>query len=103
MQPCKRIEIVIEQRLAQRTADLLLAAGAPGYTQFARASGYGDRGFRRADEPTGTSTNSVFIVACDSQAQADAIVTAIRPMLSHSGGICLVSDAQWVIHQPGTD
>ena len=61
-------------------------------------AGRGDRGLRRADEPTGTSTNSMFIIALDDFDLIDKIVEEIRPILSRSGGICLVSDAQWVRH-----
>ena len=98
MKPCKRIEIVIERPLAQRMAKLLVELEAPGYTVIEHAGGRGDRGVRRADEPTGTSTNSVFVVACESQEQVERIVDGIRPVLSRSGGICLVSDAMWVRH-----
>ncbi|MEM9620361.1 MAG: transcriptional regulator [Pseudomonadota bacterium] len=98
MKPCKRIEIVIEQALATRTADLLTELGAPGFTLIDRASGRGDRGYRRADELTGTSTNCIFLIACDDEETLTKIVEGVRPMLSISGGICLVSDAQWVRH-----
>ena len=98
MKPCKRLEIVIEQPLASRMANLLVELQAPGYTVIDHAGGRGDRGVRRADEPTGTSTNCVFIVACEDQACVERIVEGIRPVLSRSGGICLVSDALWVRH-----
>lgn len=98
MKPCKRIEIVIERPLAQRMAKLLVELEAPGYTVIEHAGGRGDRGVRRADEPTGTSTNSVFVIACETQEQVERIVDGIRPVLSRSGGICLVSDAMWVRH-----
>ncbi len=98
MKPCKRIEIVIEQPLAQRMAKLLAKLNAPGYTLIDHAGGSGDRGLRRADEPTGTSTNCVFIIACDDPEITDQIVNGVRSMLSRSGGVCLVSDAQWVRH-----
>ncbi|XOV85598.1 MAG: P-II family nitrogen regulator [bacterium] len=98
MKPCKRIEIVIEQPLAQRMAKLLGQLEAPGYTVISHAGGSGDRGLRRADEPTGTSTNCVFIIACDDPQITEQIVTGVRSMLTRSGGICLVSDAQWLRH-----
>ena len=98
MKICKRIEIVIEQPLASRMSELLVELGAPGYTLISNAAGRGDRGVRRADEPTGTSTNCMFIIACDDVALVDTIVERLRPILSRSGGVCLVSDAQWVRH-----
>ena len=98
MKPCKRIEIVIEEALVRRMAEQLEVLGAPGYTLIPRASGRGDRGLRRGDDPTGTFTNCVFIVACNDEATVARIVEGSRPLLSRSGGICLVSDAFWVRH-----
>ncbi|MCB1685927.1 MAG: hypothetical protein R3E82_01870 [Pseudomonadales bacterium] len=98
MKACKRIEIVIEQPLARRMADLLSDLGAPGYTIIQQTGGRGDRGLRRADEPTGTSSNCVFIIACETEDAMTRIIEGVRPLLSRSGGICLVSDAMWVRH-----
>ena len=98
MKPCKRLEIVIEKPLARRLTATLLEHDAPGYTILDYAAGAGDRGERRADEPTSASTNCVVIVACETQEMAERLVEAIRPILSRSGGICLVSDALWVRH-----
>ena len=97
MKPCKRIEIVIEELLAARLARQLGEIGVPGYTLIPRASGMGDRGLRRADDPTGNSTNCVFLIACEEK-DVQKIVDAIRPVLAKSGGICLVSEAMWVRH-----
>ncbi|MFT5448597.1 MAG: nitrogen regulatory protein PII [Gammaproteobacteria bacterium] len=98
MKPCKRIEIVIEEALSKRLMQQLEAVGAPGYTLIPRASGSGDRGIRRGDDPSGAATNCVFIIACENDAEVEQIVEAVRPLLSRSGGICLVSDAHWVRH-----
>ncbi len=98
MKPCKRLEIVVEQALANRLSDLLTELGAPGYTLISNTAGRGDRGLRRADEVTGTSSNCLFIVACDNDEVVERVVEGIRPILSRSGGICLVSDAQWLRH-----
>ena len=65
MKPCKRIEIVIEEALTRRLATLLENLNAPGYTVIPRASGRGDRGVRRGDDPTGTMSNAVFVIAAD--------------------------------------
>ena len=98
MQPCKRIEIVIEEAQADRLAQKLEELGAPGYTLIPRASGRGDRGVRRADDPAGTLTNCVFLVASSDPATVTRIVEGVRGLLSRAGGICLVSDAQWLHH-----
>ena len=85
-----------ERPLAERTARRLDELGAPGYTLIARASGRGDRGPRRADDPT--DTNCVFIIACEDEELTRRIVEGVRPLLSKSGGLCLVSDAMWLLH-----
>lgn len=98
MKPCKRIEIVIETPMAQRLTQLLREAGAPGFTLIPEVRGTGDRGERRADELAGDSSNCLILIACDNQVAVDAILEAVRPLLTRSGGICLVSDAQWLRH-----
>lgn len=98
MIPCKRIEIVIETPMARRLIRCLNEAGAPGYTMIPEIWGGGDRRIRRADELTGDSSNSLFLVACEDDAIVDKIVAAVQPLLVRSGGMCLVSDARWLRH-----
>lgn len=97
MQPCKRIEIVVEEPLLRRLIAALQPLGVSGYTVIRGVSGGGDRGERRGDELTDVFSNCVVIVACDA-AQAVAVTDSVRPLLAASGGICLVSDAMWLKH-----
>jgi len=96
MKPCKRIEIVIEQPLARRLANRLDELGAPGYTLISGASGRGDRGLRQADDLTDTFTNCIFVIACEDDELVTRIIEGIKPELTRSGGICMVSDAAWL-------
>ena len=98
MKPCKRIEIVIESPQAQRLTDALRELGVAGFTLIPDVRGSGDRGERRADELSGDSSNCLILMACDNQATVDTIVETVRPLLSRSGGVCLVSDALWLRH-----
>ena len=98
MKPCKRIEIVIESPQAQRLTDALRELGVAGFTLIPDVRGSGDRGERRADELSGDSSNCLIMMACDNQATVDTIVETVRPLLSRSGGVCLVSDALWLRH-----
>lgn len=95
---CKRIEIVIEKHLARGLARRLDELGVTGYTIIADVSGRGDRGRRSADEITDTFSNSLFIIACEDPALAERIVESVRPVLTQSGGICLVSEAVAIRH-----
>ena len=97
MKACTRIEIVIEEAQSRHLANTLEELEC-GYTMIPRASGSGDRGRRRADDPTGTFTNCVFVIASDNDELTDQIVDTIRPLLARSGGICLLSEARWVMH-----
>jgi nitrogen regulatory protein PII len=98
MRPCKRIEIVLERSQMDRLVRALQDAGASGYTVIMNAGGGGDRGYRRADDVTDTDENCVFIVAAEDEAQSRAILDKVRPILERYGGMCLVSEAQWLIH-----
>jgi len=97
MQPCKRIEIVIEEPLLRRMLAALEEIGVPGYTVIRGVSGRGDRGERRGDDVTSVFTNCLVLVACDAEL-ATQVANVVRPVLSASGGVCIVSDAQWLRH-----
>lgn len=98
MRPCKRMEIVIERSQAPKMEQLLKDVGASGYTVIQNAGGGGDRGYRRADDVTDADENCIFVVAVERDALVEAIVEGVRPLLQRFGGVCLVSDANWVIH-----
>lgn len=97
MEPCKRIEIVIEQRQASALLEDLHGLGLSGYTLIPNARGSGDRGLRSGDELTGVMTNSVIIIACQ-EADVAAILDLAGPAIRRSGGVCLVSDASLLSH-----
>ena len=98
MIPSHRIEIVIEEPMAPELVRILKELHVPGYTVIPRAGGSGDRGIRRGDELAGDSSNCVFIIACEDAALVGRITEGIRPLLSRSGGICLVSECQSLSH-----
>ena len=98
MKPCKRIEIVIEEPMAPKLIEILRRLGVQGYTAIPNIGGSGDRGIRRGDELAGDSSNTLFIIACDIPEHLEQLVEQVRPLLSRSGGICLISDANWLRH-----
>lgn len=97
MKAVKRVEIVVEAAEVNHFLDILKQVGVSAYSIIRHVGGRGERGERRPDEYVYEVENVYFIVACEA-AQADALVAAVRPMLVKSGGMCLVSDAVWVIH-----
>lgn len=96
MQPVKRIEIVVDSPEVPELVALLRREGIGGYTVFGHLSGGGDRGERRDDEPSGGG-NACVLVAVPADA-FERVVALVRPVLKRRGGMCLVSDAHWVVH-----
>jgi hypothetical protein len=97
MQHVKRIEIVVDSPEIPELLQVLRAHGIRGYTLFTHLRGGGDRGERFNDEPGGGNGNSCLLTAAE-PAAVPALVEAIQPILRRRGGMCLISDAQWVLH-----
>jgi nitrogen regulatory protein PII len=95
MKPVKRIEIVLPQREVDHLIAQLEARKVSGYTRIPSVVGRGERGL--AHEALGNLDNSYLLVACD-ESEVEGLIESIRPFLKRFGGICLVSDAQWVLH-----
>jgi len=97
MQIVKRIEIVTDALEMKAVREVLEAHGISGYTIIKDVIGKGERGVQFGDELTDVFKNSYLLTTCPPE-QVDEIVEAIRPLLKKRGGVCLISDAQWVIH-----
>ena len=96
MMPIKRIEIIIDALELPAVLKLLNVAGVSGYTVIKDATGKGERG-TRGGELSGTFINSYAMTACPPE-QVAAVVETLRPILKRYGGVCLISDAEWLIH-----
>ena len=77
-----------------RVRDRLVVSG---YSVIRDVAGRGERGVQSGDDLTDVFKNSMVLLACP-PARVPEIVEAIRPILKRRGGICLVSDAMWVVH-----
>lgn len=97
MQNVKRLEIIIDAPEVPALLAVLRDHGADGYTVISPVTGAGHRGERRNDEPGGGSGNAYVLTAFPAES-TPALIEAVRPILKQRGGVCLVSDAQWVIH-----
>lgn len=95
MKPVKRIEIVIEEIELDNVIGELDRIGVVGYTIVPRATGRGERGVRY--ESVQGLGNALMTIASD-EPQANRVIEAMRPILKRYGGVCLVSDAMWVVH-----
>ena len=97
MEAVKRVEIVVDSVEVRRVTEALDRVGISGYTVIPTISGRGERGERDGDGVSGVFANAYVLTACPAD-QLAAVVDAVRPLLRETGGICLVSDAQWVRH-----
>jgi hypothetical protein len=97
MKSIERIEVVIDALHAPTVVEVLERHGLKGWTQLRVAAGSGERGVRRDDELSGASTNSLLISTCPSD-RLDALAEDLRPLLRRYGGVCLVTQARWLLH-----
>jgi nitrogen regulatory protein PII len=95
MKPVKRIEVILPEGEAQSLIRALESTKLSGYTLIPSVSGRGDRG--ATVRALGHLDNSYLLIACE-PTQVESVVETIRPVLRQYGGICLVSDANWVLH-----
>lgn len=97
MKAVKRVEFIVDAHEVDNLLASLAKINITSYTVIKEAYGNGDRGLRGGDIFSNTLDNSYVLIAC-SEEEAVAIVETIRPVLRSLGGMCLVSDAMWVIH-----
>ena len=97
MIPVKRLEIVIDAPHSTRVTELLSRLGLRGWTLLRGAAGAGERGRQFDDELTGVSSNHLILTTCPPD-RLESLLEELRPLLVQCGGICLVSDAHWLLH-----
>lgn len=97
MKPVKRVEFIIDALQVEHLLESLAKINITSYTVIREAYGSGERGVRGGDIFSGAFDNSYVLIAC-TEDEAKAIIETVRPVLRQLGGMCLVSDAQWVIH-----
>ncbi len=97
MTPIKKLEIVINSTDLNALIHTLKKNGIKGYTIIKNVQGNGDRGEQDGDSLTSVFNNSYVLIAC-SEEDAKQLEEPMRRLLEKSGGIYLVSDAQWLKH-----
>jgi nitrogen regulatory protein PII len=97
MKRVKRLEIVVDTLAVPKLLGALEATGVTGWTVVREVTGKGERGLRSGDDPSGVAGNGYVLTACD-PGDVARVAEAIRPLLRTFGGVCLVSDAEWLLH-----
>jgi nitrogen regulatory protein PII len=97
MRRVKRLEIVVDTLAVPKLLGALEATGVSGWTVVREVTGKGDRGLRSGDDLSGVAGNGYVLTVCD-LGEVARVAEAIRPILRTFGGVCLVSDAEWLLH-----
>lgn len=93
----KRVELVIEAVEKANVISTLKKININSYTIYKHVGGCGDRGDRGELAFGEKFENVTFVIACPENRLTN-VIESLRPILKTYGGMCLVSDAQWVIH-----
>jgi hypothetical protein len=93
----KKLEIVTDYTYLRVLIKLLDDHNVNGYTIIRDVMGKGTRGNKDGHGISGGFKNCYCMLCCD-EAEAKRISELVKPLLARSGGICIVSDAHWVIH-----
>jgi nitrogen regulatory protein PII len=97
MQAVKKVEIIISSLEIQEVLDILAIANVSGYTVMKNTSGKGDRGIAN-DDLGMVLSNSYIMTVCTNDKQLNQVIDEVTPILKRVGGVCLVTDANWVLH-----
>ncbi|MBX7247407.1 MAG: hypothetical protein K1X53_18080 [Candidatus Sumerlaeaceae bacterium] len=97
MDKITKLEIITDSLEMKEVIAVLESEGLPHYTLIRDVVGRGSRGFQGADDLSDAFTNSYLLTTCNAD-QVERVVAALRPLLKEHGGVCLVSEARWVLH-----
>lgn len=97
MKKMKKLEVVIDTLHLEHITNLLDKKGFSGYTIIKDVYGKGERGYMAGDELSDVFKNSYIFTICEEE-KLNYVIEDIRKILKKYGGICLVSDVEWLIH-----
>ncbi len=97
MRSVKRLEIIVEAVELRELQRVLARLGVDSYSVVHNVTGKSASGVQSGDDLSDVFRNVLLLTTCAPE-ELDEIVGALRPLLQRRGGICLVSDAQWLIH-----
>jgi len=96
VQAVKKVEIIIVDLEIDAVLDILNQVKVSGYTVIKNTSRKGDRGVANDDLGT-VFSNSYIMTVCTNEKQLEQLVDTVTPLLRKIGGICLVTEASWVL------
>lgn len=90
-----KVEIIVNKLEERRLRAMLDEAGLTAFTYIDPVKGQGDRGLQDGDGLSQAFTNIYFIIIC-SQEQFERIRERVRVFLRDVGGVCMVSQVEWL-------
>jgi len=93
----KRVEIITTSLELDKVLDSLDSLNISGYSVIRNVIGKGSRGIADDDIEMSVLSNVYVLTTCPPE-DVQRLVDRIRPILKKFGGVCLVSDAEWIIH-----
>ncbi len=97
MENIRRVEIIVPRPELEQVLELFRENKVEGYTLIEKVRGMGHRGIQDGLGLTDAFTNSMIVWYCP-PARFDSLKEKMRILLEECGGICAVSDAQWLMH-----
>jgi nitrogen regulatory protein PII len=97
MERVKKVEIVTTSLEMHKVLEVLDEIGISGYTVIREVTGKGDRGIA-SDDLEGDILSNKYVMSICTEEQQQTLVEAIKPILKKFGGVCIVSDASWIVH-----
>lgn len=97
MQEVKKVEIIVSSLELDEVIEILDTIKVSGYTVIKNTYGKGDRGISYNDLGREFS-NSYIMTVCSNEKQLFSLVEQLLPLLKRVGGVCLVTDSQWLLH-----
>ena len=91
--PRKKLEIIVEPAILPRIEELLVKAGAKGYTILEGSKGYGAQGAWWEDSLS-HADGMVLVNAILTPDAADAVLTNLLPLFESWRGVATISDVQ---------
>jgi hypothetical protein len=93
----KKIEIITDYAYLRMLTKLLDDNEVSGYTIIKDVMGKGTRGNKDGHGISGGFKNC-YVMVCCSEEEAKKVSDIIKPLLTRSGGMAIISDAHWVVH-----
>jgi nitrogen regulatory protein PII len=94
----KKLEIAIPAVELGKITKILDRVGIVDYTVIKNVTGKGERGQIFDDLEIADMGGDYILAICDESHDIQALIDGVRPLLKKYGGMCIISDAHFVIH-----